>query len=112
MTEDAKAKIQEMTQNNDIVLFMKGTPEMPVCGFSARAVSCFDHVGVKPEQIHGFNILENRDLVPVINELSDWPTYPQIYVKGEFIGGGDILFEMTQEGELEALLKDKGVIAA
>lgn len=112
MTDDVKAKLDEITQNNDVVIFMKGTPEMPVCGFSARAVACFGNVGVTPDQIFGYNILENRDVVPTIKEYSDWPTFPQIYVKGEFIGGGDILLEMTEAGELKELLAEKGVIAA
>lgn len=112
MTEDVKAKLDEITQNNDVVIFMKGTPDMPVCGFSARAVACFGQVGVTPDQIFGFNILENRDMADDINAYADWPTYPKIYVKGEFLGGGDILLEMLEAGELKELLVEKKILAA
>lgn len=108
---DAKAKLDEITQNNDVVIFMKGTPSMPVCGFSARAVACFGQVGVTPDKIFGFNILEDMEFTQEIKLYSDWPTFPQIYVKGEFVGGGDILLEMLEEGELKALVEEKGVVA-
>lgn len=112
MEEATKQKLDAITQSNDIVLFMKGTPTMPVCGFSARAVACFGQVGIAPEKITGFNILEDFETAQAIKIYSDWPTFPQIYIKGEFIGGGDILLEMTQSGELAELLKEKGVVAA
>jgi monothiol glutaredoxin len=112
MSDEVTAKLDQLIANNDIVLFMKGSPSMPVCGFSARAVACFGQVGIAPEQICGFNILEDYETAQAIKIYSDWPTFPQIYVKGEFIGGGDILLEMTQSGELKDLLTEKGVIAA
>lgn len=112
MDEATKQKLDEIVGHNNIVLFMKGVPAMPVCGFSARAVACFGQSGVAPEQIFGVNILEDYDFAQAIKEYSDWPTFPQIYIKGEFIGGGDILLEMTQSGELTELLKEKGVVAA
>jgi monothiol glutaredoxin len=112
LTDELKAHFDNITQNNDVVIFMKGTPSMPVCGFSARAVGCFGQVGVAPEQIFGVNILETRDTNPALCEYSDWPTFPQIYIKGEFIGGGDILLEMLQAGELKDLLVEKQILAA
>ncbi len=110
LTAEIKTELDKMTASNDVVIFMKGTPDMPMCGFSARAVACFGQVGVTPAEIHGYNILENREISPAINEYADWPTYPKIYVKGEFIGGGDILHEMLEDGELKSLLVEKGVI--
>ncbi len=102
--------IQEFIRNevtrNDVVLFMKGTPQFPMCGFSGQVVQILDHLGVPYK---GLNVLESDDLRQGIKEYSQWPTIPQLYVKGEFVGGCDIIREMFQHGELQSLLKDKGL---
>ncbi len=104
--EEAVKLIQDTIQKNDIVVLMKGTPDFPMCGFSGQVISIFRHFGKKPV---GLNILEDETLRQTAKELSNWPTFPQIFVKGEFIGGCDIATEMSQSGELEKLLKEKGV---
>ena len=91
---------------NDVVLFMKGTPQFPQCGFSGQVVQILDHLGVPYK---GLNVLESPELRDGIKAYSNWPTVPQLYVKGEFIGGCDIVREMFQAGELQQALKDKGV---
>src|ERR1700757_1982706 len=91
---------------NDVVLFMKGTPQFPMCGFSGQGVQILDHLGVSYK---GLNVLESDDLREGIKSYSNWPTIPQLYVKGEFVGGCDIIREMFQAGELQGLLKEKGV---
>jgi len=93
---------------NDAVVIMKGTPQFPVCGFSGQVVQILDHLGVTYK---GLNVLESDDLRNGIKSYSNWPTIPQLYVKGEFVGGCDIVREMFQAGELQTLLKDKGVPA-
>jgi monothiol glutaredoxin len=93
-------------KNNEVVLFMKGTPQFPMCGFSGQVVQILDHLGVAYK---GLNVLDSDDLRDGIKTYSNWPTIPQLYVKGEFVGGCDIVREMFQAGELQALLKDKGV---
>lgn len=98
----------EVTQN-EVVLFMKGTPVFPQCGFSAAVVQVLSHLGIK---FKGIDILQDPGLRQGVKEYSNWPTIPQLYVKGEFIGGCDIVREMFQSGELQQLLKDKGVAAA
>ena len=95
----------EVTKN-DVVLFMKGTPQFPQCGFSGQVVQILDHLGVPYK---GLNVLESADLRDGIKAYSNWPTIPQLYVKGEFVGGCDIVREMFQAGELQQTLKDKGV---
>lgn len=94
-------QIQAIIDAHPIVLFMKGTPDMPQCGFSARAANILQSFG-KP--VHGVNILADPELRQGIKDFSDWPTIPQIYVKGEFLGGSDILTEMYQNGELQKLI--------
>ena len=105
--------IQEFIDNevksNDVVLFMKGTPQFPMCGFSGQVVQILDYLGVPYK---GLNVLENDELRQGIKEFSNWPTIPQLYVKGEFVGGCDIIREMFQAGELQQLLADKGVVAS
>ena len=98
--------IENEVKSNDVVLFMKGTPQFPQCGFSGQVVQILDHVGVGYK---GLNVLESADLRDGIKTYSNWPTIPQLYVKGEFVGGCDIIREMFQAGELQKLLADKGV---
>ena len=99
---DTKARISQIVENNDVVLFMKGTPLFPQCGFSSRAVAILEHCGVAFE---GVDVLQDMDVRQGIKEFSDWPTIPQLYINGEFIGGSDILYEMYQSGELQGMLE-------
>ena len=99
-------QIQEEIQANNVVLFMKGTPVFPQCGFSAAVVGVLSHVGV---QFKGINVLEDDALRQGIKDFSDWPTIPQLYVKGEFIGGCDIIREMYETGELMEMLSSHGI---
>jgi len=98
--------IAETVKQHDVVLFMKGTPDAPRCGFSSLAVQILDHVGAP---FVGVDVLQDDALRDGIKVFSDWPTIPQLYVKGEFVGGSDIVREMFNAGELQALLADKGV---
>src|SRR5690606_34259014 len=98
-------RIREAVEANDVVLFMKGTPLFPQCGFSSRAVAILDHLGVEYES---YDVLQNAELRQGIKEFSSWPTIPQLYVKGEFVGGSDIMMEMFETGELQTLLAEKG----
>jgi monothiol glutaredoxin len=103
---DTEQFIDTLVKSDDVVLFMKGTPQFPQCGFSGQVVQILDHIGVAYK---GFNVLENDDLRSGIKSYSNWPTIPQLYVKGEFVGGCDIVREMFQAGELTGLLKEKGI---
>ena len=103
---DVANRIKEEITTNDVVLFMKGTPVFPQCGFSAAVVEVLDHMGVR---FKGVNVLVDPAIRQGIKEFSDWPTIPQLYVKGEFVGGCDIIREMFETGELEQVFKDKGV---
>jgi monothiol glutaredoxin len=98
--------IDTEVKNNDVVLFMKGTPQFPMCGFSGQVVQILDHLGVPYK---GLNVLESDELRQGVKAYSQWPTVPQLYVKGEFVGGCDIVREMFQAGELQSMLKEKGV---
>ena len=98
---DAKEKIKDLVNNNDICLFMKGTPDAPQCGFSMAVANVLKHLNVK---FHGVNILEDESLRQGIKEYSDWPTIPQLYIKSEFVGGCDIVKEMFENGELQKTL--------
>ena len=98
--------IDNEVKGSEVVLFMKGTPQFPMCGFSGQVVQILDYLGVAYK---GLNVLENDDLRQGIKSYSNWPTIPQLYVKGEFVGGCDIIREMFQAGELHALFKDKGI---
>jgi monothiol glutaredoxin len=98
--------IDSEVKANDVVLFMKGTPQFPQCGFSGQVVQILDYLGVSYK---GLNVLESDDLRNGIKSYSNWPTIPQLYVKGEFVGGCDIIREMFQAGELQTLMKEKGL---
>jgi monothiol glutaredoxin len=98
--------IENEVKGNQVVLFMKGTPQFPMCGFSGQVVQILDHLGVAYK---GLNVLESDELREGIKSFSNWPTIPQLYVNGEFVGGCDIIREMFQAGELQTLLKEKGV---
>jgi monothiol glutaredoxin len=98
--------IDNEVKANEVVLFMKGTPQFPMCGFSGQVVQILDHLGVAYK---GINVLESDEIRNGIKSYSNWPTIPQLYVKGEFVGGCDIVREMFQAGELQQALKDKGV---
>jgi monothiol glutaredoxin len=98
--------IDNEVKGNDVVLFMKGTPQFPMCGFSGQVVQILDYLGVPYK---GLNVLENEELRNGIKTYSNWPTIPQLYVKGEFVGGCDIIREMFQAGELQSLMKEKGL---
>ena len=104
---DALNRIQETIDNNPVVLYMKGSKDMPQCGFSAAVSHVLNQVGVDFLDV---DVLRDPEIRQGIKEYSDWPTIPQLYVKGEFIGGCDIVKEMFQSGELQELLKEKGVI--
>ena len=99
---DAKERIDALLKSNDVVLFMKGTALFPQCGFSSRAVAILDHLGSKYETV---DVLQDQEIRQGIKEYSDWPTIPQLYVKGEFVGGSDIMMEMFESGELQELLQ-------
>ncbi|TNF23366.1 MAG: Grx4 family monothiol glutaredoxin [Rhodobacteraceae bacterium] len=103
---DVKDQIKDTVTANDVVLFMKGTKEMPQCGFSSRVAGVLNYMGV---QFADVNVLADEALRQGIKEYSDWPTIPQLYVKGEFVGGCDIITEMTLSGELDTVFDDKGV---
>lgn len=105
MTE-VKETIQQTVSENDVVLFMKGTKEMPQCGFSSRVAGVLNYMGVNFKDV---NVLADDGLRQGIKEFSDWPTIPQLYVKGEFVGGCDIITEMTLSGELDTMLEQNGV---
>ncbi|MCK8786174.1 Grx4 family monothiol glutaredoxin [Roseomonas sp. NAR14] len=109
MTDPVFQQIQTEIDSNPVVLFMKGTPSFPQCGFSARVVQILQHVGVP---FKGVNVLEDMAIREGIKAFANWPTIPQLYVKGEFVGGCDIVTEMFQDGELQTLLADKGIATA
>src|SRR6476661_8346893 len=98
---DANNRIAEIVSKNDVVLFMKGTPLFPQCGFSSRAIAILDRLGAPYETV---DVLQDPEIRNGIKEYSDWPTIPQLYVKGEFVGGSDIMMEMFESGELQQLL--------
>jgi len=98
---DARARIDDLVKANDVVLFMKGTALFPQCGFSSRAIAILDHLGAKYETV---DVLQDQEIRAGIKEYSDWPTIPQLYVKGEFVGGSDIMMEMFESGELQQLV--------
>jgi monothiol glutaredoxin len=103
---DTNARLAEIVKSNDVVLFMKGTPLFPQCGFSSRAVAILERLGVPFE---GVDVLQDMEIRQGIKAFSDWPTIPQLYVKGEFVGGSDIMMEMYEAGELQQLVADAGI---
>ena len=103
---DTHARIDAEVKSNDVVLFMKGTPQFPMCGFSGQVVQILNYLGVP---FKGINVLDDQDIRQGIKEYSNWPTIPQLYVKGEFIGGCDITREMFHAGELQQLMAEKGI---
>jgi monothiol glutaredoxin len=106
---DAQTRIAEIVTANPVVLFMKGTPLFPQCGFSSRAVAILDHLGVAYESV---DVLQDMEIRSGIKAYSDWPTVPQLYVKGEFVGGSDIMMEMYEAGELHQLMDEAGISPA
>ncbi len=109
LDEATRGRIQAEVDGSDVLLFMKGTPVFPQCGFSAAVVQVLTHLGVK---FRGVNVLEDPAIRDGVKAFSDWPTVPQLYVKGEFVGGCDIVREMFQTGELTELLESKGLAPA
>jgi len=107
MSNPVHDRIRQDITDNPVVLYMKGTPVFPQCGFSATVVQILSHVGVK---FKGIDVLQDPGLRQGIKEFADWPTIPQLYVKGEFVGGCDIIREMYETGELEQLMSEKGVL--
>lgn len=106
---DVNDRIAEIINSNDVVLFMKGTPLFPQCGFSSRAVAILDHLGVGYDSV---DVLQDMEIRQGIKAYSDWPTIPQLYVKGELVGGSDIMMEMYEAGELQQLMTEKQVARA
>jgi monothiol glutaredoxin len=109
MTEAPQARIAELVQGSDVLLFMKGSPLFPQCGFSSRAVAILQHLGVEFDSV---DVLQDQEVRQGIKAFSDWPTIPQLYVKGEFVGGSDIMMEMYESGELSQLLAAQGATPA
>lgn len=103
---DTNTRIAEIVNGNDVVLFMKGTPLFPQCGFSSRAIAILDHLGVEYASV---DVLQDMEIRQGIKSFSDWPTIPQLYVKGEFVGGSDIMMEMFEAGELQQLMTEAEV---
>ena len=101
---DAQQRINELVKYNDILLFMKGSASFPMCGFSGRAIQILKACGVDPKVVKTVNVLDDAGIRQGIKEYSNWPTIPQLYVKGEFIGGSDIMMEMYESGELQQVL--------
>ena len=102
-------RISEIVGGNDVVLFMKGTPLFPQCGFSSKAVAILEHLGVEYASV---DVLQDMEIRSGIKAYSDWPTIPQLYIKGEFVGGSDIMMEMFEDGELQQLMEESGVKSA
>ena len=105
---DVQQRIDQLVKTNDILLFMKGSASFPMCGFSGRAVQILKACGVDPKHIATVNVLEDQEIRQGIKDYSNWPTIPQLFVKGEFIGGSDIMMEMYESGELQKALGAQG----
>jgi len=104
MDSTTQQRIDELVKNNDVVLFMKGNASFPMCGFSGRAIQILKACGVDPRSLATVNVLEDDAIRQGIKDYSQWPTIPQLYVKGEFVGGSDIMMEMYESGELQQLV--------
>ena len=104
MDTTTQQRIDDLVKNNDVVLFMKGNASFPMCGFSGRAVQILKACGVEPRSLTTVNVLDDEAIRQGINEYSQWPTIPQLYVKGEFVGGSDIMMEMYESGELQQMV--------
>ena len=109
MSDEVLSRIDGLVKGNDVLLFMKGTPLFPQCGFSSRAVAILNHLGAEFDSV---DVLQDQGVRQGIKAFSDWPTIPQLYVKGEFIGGSDIMMEMYESGELAQLFEEQGVASA
>jgi monothiol glutaredoxin len=109
MTNSAHDRIKKTVTDNDVVLYMKGNPTFPQCGFSSQVVQILDYLEVP---YHSVNVLDDQDIRQGIKEVNNWPTIPQLFIKGEFIGGCDIVREMFESGELKPYLTDKGLLPA
>ncbi|MDA8444706.1 Grx4 family monothiol glutaredoxin [Paracidovorax valerianellae] len=105
---DTQQRIDALVKSNDILLFMKGSASFPMCGFSGRAIQLLKACGVDPKSVATVNVLDDPEIRQGIKEYSSWPTIPQLYVKGEFIGGSDIMMEMYESGELKQVLGGQG----
>ena len=105
---DVQQRIDQLVKSHDLVLFMKGTASFPMCGFSGRAVQILKACGVDPKSLVTVNVLEDPEIRQGIKEYSNWPTIPQLYVRGEFVGGSDIMMEMYESGELKQVLDGQG----
>ncbi|KAI9271591.1 thioredoxin-like protein [Phascolomyces articulosus] len=110
LSDSLRQQLDKDVKSKDVVLFMKGTPDQPMCGFSRAAVQIMQVQGVDFNNVQTYNVLEDADLRQGIKEYSEWPTIPQVYIKGEFIGGCDILLNMHQSGDLEDLLIKEGIV--
>ena len=108
MDQNTQQRIDDLVKQNDVVLFMKGNASFPMCGFSGRAIQILKACGVEPRSLTTVNVLEDEAVRQGIKEYSNWPTIPQLYVKGEFIGGSDIMMEMYESGELQQLVVGQG----
>jgi monothiol glutaredoxin len=108
VTDDAQARIADLVGKSDVLLFMKGSPLFPQCGFSSRAVAILNHLNVDFESV---DVLQDQGVRQGIKAFSDWPTIPQLYVKGEFVGGSDIMMEMYESGELAQLFEQQGLVS-
>ncbi|GAA6063610.1 hypothetical protein JCM10212_006227 [Sporobolomyces blumeae] len=110
LSDEARKKIDHVVQSNPLVLFMKGTPDMPQCGFSRAVCQILEVQGVPSDKVVSFNCLEDQELREGIKEYSSWPTIPQVYLQGEFVGGCDIMLQMHQSGELEKMLVEAKLV--
>ena len=109
MSQTIETRISDIVKKSDVVLFMKGSPLFPQCGFSSRAIAILQHLNVEFDSV---DVLQDQEIRQGIKSYSDWPTIPQLYVKGEFLGGSDIMTEMFEAGELQQVFTDKGVKTA
>ena len=107
---DSQQRIDDLVKTNDIVLFMKGNASFPMCGFSGRAIQILKAIGVDTRSLKTVNVLDDAEIRQGIKEYSNWPTIPQLYVKGEFIGGSDIMMEMYESGELQQVVVGGGAV--